>query len=166
MLIKISFFKIIAISFRIALIAFIAFIIWLTVSDIKDKVIEKKKKKEEMLKKQRIEEWKKKSRNDYYSKLPNVYDHLSTQTLKKAYQLLETANISRPSFRDTGEVRRYALADWYDNQQAFLSLVNPDRKPLWYSYSYFPTPKIGKSSKPQWEDLDLKYMRNLLNKRK
>ena len=131
---------------------------------IKREFEEEKRRKEE-LKRREQERDKQERRNMYYKSLPNIYNHLSTQMLRKSYQLLMNTDKCHKSLRDyehrcktiPGEHARLCEA-WCEASDELVAFINPTRKKLWMVNDEY-------SDKPLWYDLDLQYIKNLLNRR-
>lgn len=137
----------------IAIICCIAYLIVKKIEQVKQK------EKEKMEKQKRQREYEKRQ-NSYYNMLSNIYDDLPIQTLNQAYELLDEMLFYRPPAK-LGYIRaigKEQTANWWEAREKFLKLINPNRKYLW---------KNGKenSSAPVWEELDMKYIKNLLNRR-
>ncbi len=136
------------------------------ISWIKDGVKEHKAKVEKKKQHEKQQAWKQKCRNIYYNWLPNIYDKQSVQTLNKAYELLDALSFYSKLCDDIRYKRKNCdrsltevEEDWYDTREKIKRLLN---YPTW---KYGPT-NAYLSDSPVYYDLDMKYIRQFLLKRK
>lgn len=127
---------------------------------IKREFEEEKRRKEE-LKRREQERDKQERRNMYYKSLPNIYNNLSVQTLSKASKLLENLVYYD---KNKGDIFHWVNVDMEmldrerEEERNFLKLINPNGKKLWMINDEY-------WENPLWYDLDLQYIKNLLNRR-
>lgn len=146
------------------IVGFVIFIVYLIFDAIKESINEKEKvkqKKQKMLEDKKSKESLDKDRQVYYNNLPYIYDNLSTQTLKNAYALLDIIVRCRNPYENIGvfvPMSKETLNVWYESEEKFVNLINPNGEKKWKNFN-------GSSEKPSWEDLDLKYVKNLLNRK-
>ena len=94
----------------------------------------------------------------YWNYLPKIYDGLSKEKLKQAYNLLQTMNINSVKIDDSNSSTVAERTDiWADARKKLLQLLN---YPKWL---YGETDAYI-SDGPVYEDLDIKYILKLLNK--
>lgn len=146
-----------------------AVVIWVVVSiveEIKESKAEKEKRKKERLARELRLKKREKGRQAYYNNLPIIYDGLSTQTLIEAYHLLVDLNQWKESLRDYEHNRTVIPGEkvrlegkWFEARQKFTDFINPNDKYLWKT-------DTENMKAPLWIDLDIKYVYQLLNKRK
>lgn len=143
------------------IVGFVIFIVYLIFDAIKESINEKEKAKQKMLEDKKSKERIDKDRQVYYNNLPHIYDDLSTQTLKNAYTLLDIIVRCRNPYENIGvfvPMSKETLNVWSESEEKFVNLINPNGEKKWKNIN-------GSSEKPSWEDLDLKYVKNLLNRR-
>lgn len=136
-------------------IVIIVYITYSIVKAIKQHQAEKAKMLEQEW--QRTQE---KRRNIYYNNLPHIYDNLSTQTLRQVYKLLNNMIYYRPPANGKTFVPldKESCKVWSEEREKLLALINPNGRYLWKDIS-------DGMNAPLWEELDLKYVKNLLNRR-
>lgn len=142
--------KIVLVLIVVAVIAFIAVKIYNYRIEQKKEEAQREKKFRE---KQEEKEWREKSRKIYWNNLPNIYDKQSTQTLNKAYSLLQTLHQNRDC--TTSQM----LDIWGEARESLIELLG---YPKW---KYGNTDAYISNSALYYE-LDMKYIYQLLNKRK
>lgn len=142
------------------IIVFAVCITYLIVKTIKQHQAEKEKKLKEELKEQEWQRTQEKRRNIYYNNLPYIYDNLSTQTLRKACQLLDNMVYYNPPKNDRTFVPldKEQINNWSEEREKLLMLINPNGKYLWKDIS-------NSMNAPLWEELDLKHVKSLLDRR-
>lgn len=141
-------------------IVIIVYITYSIVKAIKQHQAEKAKMLEQELKEQEWQRTQEKRRNIYYNNLPHIYDNLSTQTLRQVYKLLNNMIYYRPPANGKTFVPldKESCKVWSEEREKLLALINPNGRYLWKDIS-------DGMNAPLWEELDLKYVKNLLNRR-
>lgn len=141
-------------------ITVIVYITYTIVKAIKKNRAEKEKRLEKELKEQEWQKTYQERRNIYYNSLPNIYNNLSTQTLRQAYKLLDNMIYYRPisNNRTFAPLDKESCMAWHEEKEKFLALINPNGRYLWKDIS-------NSMNDPLWYDLDWKYVKNLLHRR-